>query len=119
MLALDLTQLCLQHIVWPCSVVCVHTGMKSSCQACMPVASFAYLVTALKVVRACLQASLRTKFLKGSLPRQAPIARMQQLVWVHPREMSWPWQWQVTPRISADLVSIHKQQFVCAEGIVA
>merc|ERR1719330_2260349 len=37
---------------------------------------------------------------------------MQQLVWVHPREMSWPWQWQVTPRMSAEFVSIHKQQFV-------
>merc|ERR1719414_545087 len=27
---------------------------------------------------------------------------MQQLMWVQPREISWPWQWQVTPRISAD-----------------
>merc|ERR1719384_347411 len=37
---------------------------------------------------------------------------MQQLMCVHPFEMSCPWQWQVMPRISAEFVSIHRQQLV-------
>jgi len=76
----------------------------------VPVASFAYLTTALKVVLACLHASLRTKFRKGSFPRQPLVARAQQLLWVHPSDRLEAWQPQATPCISEERASIHKQQ---------